>query len=87
MPELSGNEYIFQQDGVRCHTSAYSLDFLHERVPVLQQKIRSMDQLKSEIVKAWDEFPQDSINRSIDGFRMRLRLVKVAEGGLIERYL
>ena len=35
MNELSGNDFIFMQDGARCHTSAASIQFLEENVPVL----------------------------------------------------
>ena len=54
---------------------------------VWRTKILDMDQLKAEIVKTWNEYPQDSIDRAIDSFRKRLKLVIEAEGGIIERYL
>ena len=54
---------------------------------VWRTKILDMDQLKAEIVKTWNEYPQDSIDRAIDSFRKRLKLVIEAEGGIIECYL
>ena len=35
MSALSGDEYIFHQDGARFHTSHYSLEYLRDRVPEL----------------------------------------------------
>ena len=54
---------------------------------VWRTKILDMDQLKAEIVKTWNEYPQDSIDRAIDSFRKRLKLVIEAEGGIIECHL
>ena len=49
------------------------------------RKITDLETLKSAIVEEWDKIPQDTINRCIDVFRVRLRLVIAAEGGHIER--
>ena len=54
---------------------------------VWQNKIQTMDELKTAIVRVWEEFPQATINRSLDSFRKRLKLVVEADGGNIERYL
>ena len=35
MKDLSGGDFIFMQDGVRCHTSAASIEYLEENVPTL----------------------------------------------------
>ena len=33
MERLTGNDYIFQQDGARCHTSGSTITYLDENVP------------------------------------------------------
>jgi hypothetical protein len=50
------------------------------------RKITDLNTLKSAIVEEWAKIPQETINRSIDAFRSRLRKVIKAEGGHIERY-
>jgi hypothetical protein len=35
MTQMSGGDFIFQQDGARCHTSAASIKYLEEHVPIL----------------------------------------------------
>ena len=49
--------------------------------------IANIDELKDAIVREWEAFPQESFNRAIGEFRLRMRNVIEADGGHIERYL
>ena len=115
MRRISGNDYIFQQDGAKCHTSASTIQYLDENVPeyilpshwpanscdlnpldyyvwsrlesiVYRMKIQSLDQLASRVRQAWEQLPQDEINRAIDNFRPRLRALEKANGGHIIKF-
>ena len=39
-----------------------------------------MDQLKQRILKCWDEIPQETVDRTIDGFRKRVKKMIEVEG-------
>lgn len=44
----------------------------------------NLDELKVAAIQAWKEIPQEHIQRSIDRFRNRLRLVAEQDGGPIQ---
>ena len=54
---------------------------------VYSVKIHSMAQLKQRIVKCWDEIPQETVNRTIDGFRKRVKKMIEVEGRRFEHLL
>ena len=53
---------------------------------VWRNNICDLTELKSTIVMAWEQYPQDSIDRAINQFSKMVKLVE-AEGGHIERYM
>ena len=50
------------------------------------RKITDLQMLKNAIIEEWDKIPQETVTRCIDVFRSRLRSVKAANGGHIERH-
>ena len=54
---------------------------------VYSVKIHSMDQLKQRILKCWDEIPQETVDRTIDGFRKRVKKMIEVEGRRFEHLL
>ena len=51
------------------------------------QRITDLEHLKREIVKTWDEVPQETVSKAINAFRKRVRAVIKADGGHIEHFL
>jgi len=50
-------------------------------------QLKHILELKSALVKIWDELPQDAICKSIANFRKRLRACVNADGGHFEQLL
>ena len=54
---------------------------------IWEETITNIDDLKLAILREWEAFPYDTINRAIDSFRRRIQMVIDEEEGHIERYL
>ena len=54
---------------------------------VYSQKIHDMEHLKRRIRACWKEIPQDSINKTIDRFRARVRKMIEMEGNRFEHLM
>ena len=46
---------------------------------IWEETITNIDDLKLAILREWEAFPQDTINRAIDSFRRRIQMVVDAE--------
>ena len=109
-------DYIFQQDGARSHTSRRTMRYLDDHLPenaqvllpedwpphspdlnpmdysvwsslaqkVFKVKIRGIEHLCQRLGEAWDDISQDEINRSIAGFRKRLKMCVASNGKRFE---
>lgn len=53
---------------------------------VYKTKIRNRDHLKEVLLDCWNRLPQESIDKGIDQFRLRLRKVIEVEGKHIEQF-
>ena len=49
--------------------------------------IKTIEDLKERIVEEWDALPQEMIDKSIDSFRKRVRMLIQQNGGHIEKYI
>ena len=54
---------------------------------VWRNQVKTVDELKDMIVRCWNKFPQDQIDKVIASFRARLKKVIEVEGEHIERFL
>ena len=50
------------------------------------RNVDDFEQLKREIVRAWNAIPQEVVDNAIDAFRKRLRCCIKVNGGHIEHY-
>ena len=50
------------------------------------RRLDSIDELKESIVQVWNDLTQETIDKTIDAFRKRIRKVISVGGSSIQRY-
>ena len=58
-----------------------------EQYKTFNPKPKNIDELKKVLQLIWDQLPQDSINKAVQGFTKRLRACVKAQGGHFEHAL